>query len=403
MCAPGADEPEHRRQYRRDGFTWAAFGMLAGFGFLNALLGPALPYLRAVEHISYVTGSLHQVAFAVGGGLAGLAAARTRNQPGRGTVIRAGLMTAALAGLGIGYGRGPAVTVTAAFVTSLLGTSALIRMWAALSDRHGDRRSVALIEGEAGVSLGGIIAPLFVAGLAASQLSWRFAFVTGAVIVAVTVAASLAARIPASAPAAAPGTGNTPGRRDRPAATLIMVLAVVALEFSLSFWLASYLNDVVGLPRGLAAAMVAGLYAANLAGRLAASRLARVSTPQRVLALSLGVALAGTPVLLTATGALPAAVGIAVTGAGTGATFPLASSLHIAASSRPADGALGQILTAGAAGQILGPLGVAGIAQAAGLRAGLLIVPGAGVLAAAALLAQHRRRPGLRGDGLVRQ
>jgi MFS family permease len=145
--------------------------------------------------------------------------------------------------------------------------------------------------------------------------------------------------------------------------------------------------------------MVAGLYAAHLAGRLAASRLARVSTPQRVLALSLGVALAGTPVLLTATNALWAAAGMAVTGAGTGATFPLASSLHIAASSRPADGALGQILTAGALGQILGPLGVAGIAQATGLRAGLLIVPGAGVLAAAALLTLHRRRPALRGDG----
>jgi fucose permease len=293
------------------------------------------------------------------------------------------------------------VTVTAAFVTSLLGTSALIRMWAALSDRHGERRSVALIEGEAGVSLGGIIAPLFVGGLAASQLSWRFAFVTGAVIVAGTVAASLAARVPAPVPVAAPDPGNAPGRRDRPAATLVMVLAVVALEFSLSFWLARYLNDDVGLPRGQAAAMVAGLYAAHLAGRLAASRLARVSTPQRVLALSLGVALAGTPVLLTATSTLPAAVGMAVTGAGTGATFPLASSLHIAASSRPADGALGQILTAGAAGQILGPLGVAGIAQAAGLRVGLLIVPGAGVLAAAALLAHHHRRPGLQDDRLA--
>jgi fucose permease len=258
-----------------------------------------------------------------------------------------------------------------------------------------------LIEGEAGVSLGGIIAPLFVAGLAASQLSWRFAFVAGAVIVVLSVAASLGARIPASVPVAAPGTGNTPGRRNRSGATLIMVFAVVALEFSLSFWLASYLNDVIRLPRGLAAAMVAGLYAAHLAGRLVASRLARVSTPERVLALSLGVALAGTPVLLTATGALPAAVGMALTGAGTGATFPLASSLHIAASSRPADGTLGQILTAGAVGQILGPLGVAVIAQAAGLRVGLLVVPGAGVLAAGTLLAHHRRRPGLRGDGLA--
>ena len=98
-------------------------------------------------------------------------------------MIRAGLVTAGLAGQGIGYGRGPAITVTAAFVVSLLGTSALIRMWAALSDRHADQRSVAMIEGEAGVSVGGIVAPLLIGGLAASALSWRFAFVTGAAVV----------------------------------------------------------------------------------------------------------------------------------------------------------------------------------------------------------------------------
>jgi hypothetical protein len=40
------------RPYRRDSLTWAAFAGLLAFGFLNAVLGPALPYLRSVEHIS---------------------------------------------------------------------------------------------------------------------------------------------------------------------------------------------------------------------------------------------------------------------------------------------------------------------------------------------------------------
>lgn len=44
------------------------FSVLFGFGVLNAILGPALPYLRAEEHL-YLTGALHQLAFAVGGGL----------------------------------------------------------------------------------------------------------------------------------------------------------------------------------------------------------------------------------------------------------------------------------------------------------------------------------------------
>jgi fucose permease len=251
-----------------------------------------------------------------------------------------------------------------------------------------------MIEGEAGVSVGGIVAPLLVGALAAGALSWRFAFITGAAVVAVTAGASLLVRIPASALSAPAAHGDPDGDagRDRPVATLVIVFAVVALEFSLSFWLASYLNEAVRLPGSLAAAMVAGLYAANLAGRLIASQLARSIATRRLLALSLGVALAGTPVLLTATSAPAAAGGLAVAGAGIGATFPLASSVHIAASPRSADGALGQVLAAGAAGQILGPLSVAGIAQAAGLRIGLLVVPAAALLAAGALLA-HQRRP----------
>ncbi|HEY2053975.1 MAG TPA: hypothetical protein VGH14_08585 [Solirubrobacterales bacterium] len=40
--------------FNRDRFTWAAYGALLAFGFLNAVLGPLLPYLRAVEHISYL-------------------------------------------------------------------------------------------------------------------------------------------------------------------------------------------------------------------------------------------------------------------------------------------------------------------------------------------------------------
>lgn len=351
--------------------------MLAGFGFLNALLGPALPYLRAAEHISYVVGSLHQVAFAVGGGLAGLAATRVRNQPGRGLVIRAGLITAGLAGLGIGYGREPAITVTAAFAVSLLGTSALIRMWAALSDRHADQRSVAMIEGEAGVSVGGIVAPLLVGALAAGALSWRFAFITGAAVVAVTAGASLLVRIPASALSAPAAHGDPDGGagRDRPVATLVIVFAVVALEFSLSFWLASYLNDDLGMARGAAVAAVSGLYASSLVGRVLASRLARRVGPERLLAAAFGITLLGLPVLLIATNGLVAAIGIAVAGIGIGAMFPLTSALHIEASSLSADGALGQVLAVAAPGQLAGPLIAGVIAQAAGLRAGLLILP----------------------------
>ncbi len=236
-------------QYRRDGFTWAAFGALGGFGFLNAILGPAPPYIRASEHISYVVGAAHQVAFAVGGGLAGLFAARVKGRPGRAVTIRLGLVAAAVAGLGVGYGGQAAVTVVSALFVSLLGTSALIRLWAALSDAHAERRTVAMTEGEVSVSLGGIVAPLLVGGLAGTALGWRFAFVVGAAMVAVAAAVTAAVRIPPWLPNPSPGTVGISTRSGWLTPTLVVVVAVVALEFSLSFWLASYVP--VDFPDGV--------------------------------------------------------------------------------------------------------------------------------------------------------
>jgi MFS family permease len=395
----GPAEQVGRAGYHRDRVTWAVFAALLTFGILNAVLGPALPYLRAVERIGYVVGALHQVAFALGGGLAGVIATRAGDRPSRTVIISVGLLGAAAAAVGVGYGNAAVVTVVAAFFLSLLGTSALVRLWAALADAHSQRRAVAMSEGEIAVSLGGILAPLLVGGLAATALNWRFAFIVGAVLVALAVVLLGATRVPEAPRSAASARGGPPlepvpvdsgrQRRRTPMPTLGVVFAVVAFEWALSFWLASYLHDSVGLHQRLAVLMVAGLYVANLAGRLAASRLAGHIHTGGLLAGSLAVALAGSPVLLAAAGPVVAALGLVIVGAGIGAAFPLASALHIGASTRRADPALGQVFTTAAAGQIAGPLATGAIAQAAGLRLGLLVLP-ALALAATGALACHR-------------
>jgi MFS family permease len=372
--------------YRRDPFTWTAFGALFAFGYLNAVLGPSLPYLRSVEHISYVVGALHQAAFAVGGGLAGVLSARERLPVGRRAMIAGGLVGAALAGLAVGYGNAAPITIAGALLMGLLATLALIRVWAALADAHGPRRAVAMTEGEVSVSLAGIATPLVIGALASTAATWRLAFAVGALVVAVAAASVLRADVP---PTHAPAPAEA--RRGRAQPTLVIVFAIVALEFGLSFWLASYLNDDVGLARGTAVAMVSGLYASNLAGRLISSRLARTQPPERLLAAALGAVLAGLPFVLAAQALAPAVAGIVLAGAGIGALFPLTSSLHVQASGRTADGALGQILFVAAFGEITGPLAAGAIAQGASLRAGLLVLPGLTLLAAAGLAAHQRR------------
>lgn len=386
--------PEPAEGYRRDRATWAAFAALFAFGILNAVLGPALPYIRAVEHISYVVGALHQAAFAVGGGIAGLLAARERRVIGRAPVIAAGTVGAALAGLAVGYGDVPAITIAGALLMSLLGTSALIRVWAVLADVHGARRAVAMTEGEVSVSLAGILTPALIGALAGTALGWRFAFVIGAGIAGLAALCTWWARMPPPIRTVAPANDGNAGSV-RPQATLIVVFAIVALEFTLSFWLASYLHDDIELTRNVAVAAVSGLYAANLAGRLLASRLARRAGPERLLAAALVIALAGLPVLLLAGGAVAAVAGAVIAGIGIGAMFPLTSALHVKASPRTADGALGQVLAVAAIGQIAGPLAAGAVAQVAGLRAGLIILPVLAFIAVAGLYRHIRRAAGL--------
>ena len=74
--------------------------------------------------------------------------------------------------------------------------------------------------------------------------------------------------------------------------------------------------------------------------------------------------------------------------------FPLTSALHVKASALSADGAVGQVLTFAAPGQLAGPLIAGAIAQAAGLRAGLLILPALSLTAAAATPPSPLQSPG---------
>lgn len=175
------------------------------------------------------------------GGLAGTVAACGRGR-GRLLVITLGLAGAAGAAVGIGDGRTAAVTVSAAFVVSLLATSAMVRLWAVLADAHRARRAAAMTEGEVSVSIGGIVAPMLLGGLAGTGLTWRFAFAIVALLVlTATVVLATAARSTPAAPqheqsspaSTAPARSSVRPSWLRP--TLVLVFAVVALEFGLSF------------------------------------------------------------------------------------------------------------------------------------------------------------------------
>ena len=376
--------------YRRTRPTWVAFGALFAFGILNAVLGPVLPYLRAAQGSSYIVVSLHQVAFAAGVVAAGIQANRSRAP--RKPVIVVGLGAASVAGILLGFGRALPATIAATLLIGGFATAALIRTWAVLADAHDRHRAVAMAEGEVCVSVAGIATPLMISMCAASVLGWRFAFIAAAAIVGVAIMAVWVTRLPSALERRVDQTGSTPERepaRLSTRCTLVLIIAVVGAEWTLSFWAATFLEESVGIDKDMAVALVSALFASSLLGRLLASRLALRLPALGVLHLALACALLGAPVLLLAHSAAVAVLGLTTTGIGVGATFPLASSLHVGASRRSSDQSMGQVLIVAGLGQVA-PLLTGMLAGFVGLRADLLFLPALLILAALGSRPQYR-------------
>ena len=54
------------QRFVRVRLTWASYWMFGYFAFLEAVLGPLMPFIRGDLHLSYLLASLHFSAFALG-------------------------------------------------------------------------------------------------------------------------------------------------------------------------------------------------------------------------------------------------------------------------------------------------------------------------------------------------
>ena len=73
--------------FARTDMTWASYLLLGYFGYLQAVLGPVMPFLRHDLRLSYAAGGLHFSAFAAGMIVAGLTGARVMAWLGRPVVF----------------------------------------------------------------------------------------------------------------------------------------------------------------------------------------------------------------------------------------------------------------------------------------------------------------------------
>lgn len=381
--------------FARDRTTLLLYASLGVFGCLQVVPGLVTPALRDELGYGYTLASLHLSVFAACGVLAGLVAPALDRRAGRRAVLLLGLLGMAAGGAALTAGRSAPATLAAAGLAGLLGTLIIVAVQSALSDHHGEHRAVAFAESNVVASVGQTGAPLLVGAAAAALGSWRWGVLALAASGVVVAALARTRTVPGRRADEGPGASAGPlpaGARTGVA----LVFTGVALEWSVSYWGATYLREVVDLRPAAAVTAMTAFFGAMLAGRAGAGLLVRRGDAVRLVAAGLGVSAAG--VLLEALSTSPpvALGGLLLLGAGIAGLFPLTLGLAVAAAPGRAAAVSGRCVVAGSGATLLGPLVVGQLADGAGLRAALLVVPLA-VAAGAALLTryavQHRAVP----------
>jgi len=382
--------------FARTDVTWAAYLLLGYFGYLQAVLGPVMPFLRHDLRLSYAAGGLHFSAFAAGMIVAGLAGARVMAWLGRPIVFWGGAVGMAVGAVLVVVGGRLAFTVAGAGVMGLLGTLLLVTIQAVLSDQHGRYRTRALTEANIGASLASGFAALLVGFCQGVGLGWR-----AALLIPIALLVLVAARY-RRAPLPPRTAGVTHGHR--PATRLpllfwlywVVVVFGVAAEWSLTFWGTDYLHQVIALNAGVAATVMGVYLFGTVLARVLGSRLTRVLPSAALLVAAIGVALAGFLIFwLTPHGPLTFA-GLAVTGLGIANLFPLGLATGLGIAPDSSDTTSARISLGAGLAIFVAPLSLGGLADHVGIRAAYGVVPlllcGAGVAALGALVLGRRQR-----------
>ncbi|MEW6579319.1 MAG: MFS transporter [Chloroflexota bacterium] len=381
--------------FARDRFTWLAYLMLAYFAYQQATLGPLMPFLRDELHLSYTVGGLHLSAFALGMVLAGMGGDALVRRWGRRRVFWGGGAGMAAGALLFVAGHHPALTIASALLMGVPGTLLMIMVQAALSDRHGARRAVALTESNIGASLASGLAPLLVGSLQRAGIGWR-----GALIVGVLGWGTLALRgrravtIPPHTPhpARSPATGRAARLPAVFWAYWLVIFLGVSVEWCVIFWGADFLETSVGLRRVDASTLMSVFFAAMLLGRILGSRLSRGAPIGPLLLAAVLVAAAGFFPFWLATAAPLNIAGLFVAGLGIANLFPLTlSAASDIVAREQADAASSRITLAAGLAILITPQALGTLADQIAIKNAYAVAAVFLVVAVGAILAANRR------------
>src|SRR5690242_18934200 len=175
----------------------------------------------------------------------------------------------------------------------------------------------------------------------------------------------------------------------------MMLFCMVAAEWCVTAWGASFVEDATGVSTDTAVTLMGGYFGGVVVGRALGSRLARRIDPARLLALAILLTAAGFAVLWPSTGPAQALVGLTLLGLGLGNLFPLGLSVAVGLAPQRSALASGRAVLMTSFAVLLAPLTVGTLADATSLTAAFGVLPVVLALAAVGLVVVRRaqRRP----------
>jgi fucose permease len=346
---------------------WAAF--LYAFGATQALLRDEQGTTRSIA-------ALHGTALAVAGLIGALLTARVIDRWGRGKVIRVCALGAAAGVLLYSVPQGTLpVTLAGAAVASFFGTFLLISINAFLLDYQGRAGPTALTEANALASFAGLVAPLAIGLGAATFFGWRAGL--WAIVIALVVIEILRGRN-----ADVYGTRGLAAHEDAPGRlprrvlwSLALVMCFLGAEFCLTFWGADLLRERCGFGPAAAAAALGSITGGMLLGRLWGARLTQSMPTERVLKLSIVVALVSFTLAWAVTWWPAVLLGLLLTGVGIGVHWPLGVARAVRASGGMTDRASASASIAGSISIAVAPVALGVLSDTVGFHVAFLLVP----------------------------
>jgi fucose permease len=352
----------------RDRFTWLAYFMLGYYAYLQASLGPLMPFLRDELSLSYTLAGLHLSAFALGMVLAGWYGAAVSLRVGRRAIFWGGGGGMALGALALITGGHIAITVGSSFAMGASGSLLLVAIQASLTDHHGSRRAIALTEANIVASVFAALAPLLVGLGQSAGIGWRSALVVGTAFWLLTFLSRRGTALPPRRQYPHRATTGRSSRLPRAYwAYWAVIFIAVAIEWCMIFWAADFLENVVGLRRETSSALLSVFLGAMIVGRVIGSRLTHTISSRRLLPYAVGAVVVGFPLFWLGPVAIINIAGLFIAGLGVANLFPLTLSTAVTVAAELPDAASARISMAAGLAILIVPQTLGSLADQIGI------------------------------------